>query len=421
MRRILTLSLLLLTSGSAWQLLELAPTGFQQSGSATYDISTLDSRTASFNGSFYTVDALSSAFVQLSANSHYTLAQQLGEVLCFRVDATGFHSLELRNGAFELIHRYFNGSVASATRSTALSAVSGVCALHNGTLSFVELNTVHSGTGSFTVPHEVMDLTVIDEKLVALVYDTANTLLGLYHISAESLSPLSLPQLYDSFLGTELETAGYIGSVGSGPYPAFDLLEATATTSESLSANLSLQLSESRGTNAQDYSASTVETTTTVPALSITTARTTESQGAPDSVPLPVIFTQFVVFDYIGTGLQNLELSQGSITTYAFGTPTINLPGTLSIGAGSTLTIDVSGQDITDGDTLTLFTFSESYGSYENILIEGWTSTCQEIRAESEEFENRLQVSLIVTESPECGNTAGLLTNGLLIMLYFAV
>jgi hypothetical protein len=362
--------------GSPIELLELGNAAFQQrdvSGSTIFfDITTLDSRTTSYNGAFYTLDDLSSAFVQLAPVSAYTAAEQLDEVLCFRVDETGFHTLELRNSSFELIQRYFNGSIASTLALNVSSAVSGVCALYAGTLHFVELNTIRSALGSESVPYEVFDIAVINDWLVALVYDELNSRFGLYNTSGGFI-PLNQTQLYDRFLGAELETENAIGNTNvTGQYPTFDLLyeEALGTSS--------IQLSESGSTPRIDT----------------------------------ITLNSFVVAEYGPQSIQNVVLAVESVTTYTVGLPTFNIPGTFEIGPGSTLALDLSGTDIEDGTTLTLFTYGSISGSFEEITVEGWTRSCESVIVENSQTPNEIQVIMSVTINDSCNAGTSALVTG---------
>jgi len=411
----------LLGCGSAWQLLELAPGTFQQRSSAgltaALDITQLDALTASYNTSFYVLDSANSAFVQLSTSSIYTPAEQLGDVVCFRVDARGFHSLELRNGGFQLVWRYFNGSVASSASSAVQSVVYGRCALHLGALNFISLNGVHTSVGvQVQMPFEVLDIAEENGWLQALLYDSRNRRFLLYNGSTTQLGEL---EIYDRFVGAELETPGALGSIGAtGPYPIFDLLYGGSIGVGSSSAVGTLT---SSGLLSTPLTTSTAATTTPTPVASSTPIATTTTTmpGPQQSQSQVVILNSFSVVDYSGQVLQNLELSQGSVTFYDTSLPTFGVAGNLVIGADSVLTLDISNIEVVDGTTLTLFTFGSLSGSFDEIRIEGWDRSCEQVYARPTTSDAELRVTLQVIPNELC-NDAG---TGLLMaatpILYF--
>ena len=55
---------------------------------------------------------------------------------------------------------------------------------------------------------------------------------------------------------------------------------------------------------------------------------------------------------------------------------------------GGTLTLDLSGVDFEDGDTLTLFTFSNLTGSFDDILIDSTLTGCESVGIDSTSTEN---------------------------------
>jgi len=67
---------------------------------------------------------------------------------------------------------------------------------------------------------------------------------------------------------------------------------------------------------------------------------------------------------------------------------------------GGTLTLDLTGVDVEDGDTLTLFTYSSLEGSFDEIVIETTLTGCERVRAESTSTANgHYEVTLIRTDT----------------------
>lgn len=95
---------------------------------------------------------------------------------------------------------------------------------------------------------------------------------------------------------------------------------------------------------------------------------------------------------------RNLEIvTLVSTVQFTLNSGFVNIPGRLVIQDGTTLVLDLSGQDLATGDTLTLYTFSELQGSFSNLEIV--TTSCLSYTADLEYDSN--SISFVITSYDE--------------------
>jgi len=399
--------LLFISRVFAWQTLRLAESEFQHHNSVgALDITSLDTRTASYNNLFYTIDTAASAFVELGTVSRYIAADQLDEVMCFRVNSDGFHSLELSDGGFSTKLRRPNGSLISSTPlPSVVTVLSEVCALYNGELCYaVDHRVAFCGQSPLLFPDHLLDMTDVNGSLVLLTLDTELQTFSRHITGSE---PLVQQELVDTLFGGQPLSGNTLGDLGdAGPYPIFELLHESASVTTPVNSTTMPLLSEATPQSSVDRDSSLLSDSTSSVA-DTSTSDSSRSGGVDIRMLTLEIFT---VADYITSSVTSVTLLDSSSTYFNIATGPLTLD-TLNVGSGSTLYIDVSGQDVEDGTTLTLFIFSEMTGNYDEIVVDGWTDTCHDVEAErSGNDPNSIQITLRVTENSVCNN-AGAIQN----------
>lgn len=87
----------------------------------------------------------------------------------------------------------------------------------------------------------------------------------------------------------------------------------------------------------------------------------------------------------------------------SFGDPTVNIPGRLVIGENSIVTLDLSNADLSTGDVLTLYEFSELQGTFAGLEIQ--STSCQYYTGEF--VYNERTVTVIITDRQDLCTAMG--------------
>lgn len=357
----------------------------------TAPLSSLDVRTSTHHDSFYTFDENYGAFVQVSDTPTLTTAENISNLLCFDVDDRGFHSLEIVNGVFMVIDRFPNGSIQTTQPLVSQSPVLfNVCTLHNEELCTVNAERdLLCGSTAEAVPIEVLDIVSIDGHLCVFGMDN-NQLVR--HNMSSGTNIVQATHLFDEFLGPYNYDENIIMNLGeAGPYPVFDLLE------EAIIESLASAASITSTTPSESRTSSITEQTTHTSSIGSTSAEVSSSSSTS---PSTIVVLEITNVANLPPLVINLVIESEVITPIGFGS--FNVVQSLTIAPGSTLHLDVSGIDIEDGESFTIFTFADMTGSFDNIVIDGWTSDCIELFAEIDQSGSDLTAVFGTRDSGLC-------------------
>jgi len=227
----------------------------------------------------------------------------------------------------------------------------------------------------------LLDLALDDnEQLVVLACDGASV--ALYDASLTALgveSSRAADQLYG--LGAMLSGERVL-LPQSHPAGLELLLEVYRNSSGSSNASTLVVTHSSTAPSTRSRSSATAGSRNTIP---WTQTGVTVTSASSRSSAAPQILTGVYYFGG-STPLVVVLVQTQSVIAFAGGFVPPNF-NDINI-QGGTLTLDLSGVDFEDGDTLTLFTFSNLTGSFDDILIDSTLTGCESVGIDSTSTEN---------------------------------